>query len=120
MSRARRNRHYLRWLRYVRRNGDARRTMGWVRSIRAATCFDRDGYTVLPWMPWGESRRGMWDESHRTSIDDCGDDRCPIHKSEGQCHLRRGHVGRCDPHGRSHFESYMEAAPGADGFQLKQ
>lgn len=47
----------------------------------------------------------VWDESHRTSIDDCSDDRCPIRKSEGQCHLRRGHVGQCDPHGRSHWES---------------
>lgn len=46
-----------------------------------------------------------FDESHRVSMDDCNDDRCPISKSEGQCHLRRGHVGVCDPHGHSHLES---------------
>jgi hypothetical protein len=49
-----------------------------------------------------------WDETHRTSMDDCNDDRCPINKFVGQCHLRRGHVGVCDPHGLSHWESSVE------------
>ena len=61
-----------------------------------------------------------WDDEYRTSIDDCNDDRCPINKFEGQCHLRRGHVGACDPHGLSHWESGLEAAPGVDGVQLDE
>lgn len=45
-----------------------------------------------------------WDEQYRTSMDECGVDRCPINKSQGQCHMRRGHKGMCDPFGHSHLE----------------
>ena len=50
----------------------------------------------------------IWDDEHRTAAADCGRDRCPINKFEGQCHLRRDHVGVCDPYGESHLEADMQ------------
>ena len=127
MSKAANKRRFLKWRKYRQQCALSTRqnvpfTIGmsnaWIRAKYRVV--EGRFYTMPHWympdMPIGSWDRNwrfddadeLWDESHRTSMDDCSQDRCPIDKSQGRCHLRRGHVGVCDPHGRSHLESGLE------------
>lgn len=45
----------------------------------------------------------QWPEKFRNTLAECNGSRCIIIWRDGQCHLKAGHPGKCDPQGESHL-----------------